>query len=108
MTDEIYKYEIRSKSGEVFMKSDPYAFTAEVRPANASRVTSLDYIWHDKKWIEKRDFVEKKAEDAAEAAAEDARVKKTSENRINTLLVTTAEVLASPTSTEPPSTVYPQ
>ncbi len=81
MTDEIYKYEIRSKSGEVFMKSDPYAFTAEVRPANASRVTSLDYIWHDKKWIEKRDFVEKKAEDAAEAAAEDARVEKTSEKK---------------------------
>ena len=53
--DEIYKYEIRSKSGEVFMKSDPYAFTSEIRPANASRVTKLDYKWNDGQWMEKRD-----------------------------------------------------
>ena len=53
--DEIYKYEIRSKSGEVFMKSDPYAFTSEIRPANASRVTKLDYKWNDGEWMEKRD-----------------------------------------------------
>ena len=55
LTDEIYKYEIRSKAGDVFLKSDPYAFTNEIRPANASRVTNLDYIWHDKKWIDARD-----------------------------------------------------
>ena len=55
LTDEIYKYEIRSKAGDVFLKSDPYAFTNEIRPANASRVTNLAYIWHDKKWIDARD-----------------------------------------------------
>ena len=32
--DEIYKYEICSKTGEVFMKSDPYAVMSEIRPAN--------------------------------------------------------------------------
>ena len=53
--DEIYKYEIRSKTGQVFMKSDPYAFSSEVRPANASRVTELHYTWQDKKWMEERD-----------------------------------------------------
>jgi 1,4-alpha-glucan branching enzyme len=55
LEDEIYKFEIRSKAGDVFLKSDPYAFTNEIRPANASKVTSLDYTWHDKKWIEARD-----------------------------------------------------
>ncbi len=55
---EIYKYEIRSKSGEVFMKSDPYAFSAEIRPANASRVVDLDYTWSDKKWMDQRKGVE--------------------------------------------------
>ena len=53
--DEIYKYEIRSKTGQVFMKSDPYAFTSEVRPANASRVTELHYTWQDRAWMEARD-----------------------------------------------------
>ena len=52
---EIYKYEICAKSGNVFMKSDPYAFSSEVRPANASRIVDLTYKWKDAKWIEARD-----------------------------------------------------
>lgn len=52
--DEIYKYEIRAKSGDVFMKADPYAYTSEVRPANASRVAELDYVWNDEDWMKKR------------------------------------------------------
>lgn len=63
LTDEIYKYEIRSKKGDVFMKSDPYAFTSEIRPANASKVTTLDYIWHDKKWIDARSSSNEGAKD---------------------------------------------
>ncbi len=51
---EIYKYEVRSKNGTVQMKSDPYAFSSEVRPANASRIVNLDYTWNDKKWISDR------------------------------------------------------
>ncbi len=58
---EIYKYEIRSKSGDVFMKSDPYAFAREIRPANASRVTTLDYTWKDSSWIAERN--KKKADE---------------------------------------------
>ena len=52
--NEIYKFEIRSKTGQVFMKSDPYAFTAEQRPATASRVTDLSYTWQDGEWMKKR------------------------------------------------------
>ena len=52
--DEIYKYEILSKRGDVFMKTDPYAVSCEVRPANASRVTKIDYKWNDKKWMDSR------------------------------------------------------
>ncbi len=52
---EIYKYEICAKTGDVFMKSDPYAFSGEVRPANASRIVNLNYKWKDSKWMEARD-----------------------------------------------------
>lgn len=52
---EIYKYEICAKSGNVFMKSDPYAFSSEVRPANASRIVDLSYKWKDSKWMAERE-----------------------------------------------------
>lgn len=52
---EIYKYEICAKSGNVFMKSDPYAFSSEVRPANASRIVDLSYKWKDTKWMAERE-----------------------------------------------------
>ncbi|MBQ6231061.1 MAG: 1,4-alpha-glucan branching protein GlgB [Eubacterium sp.] len=74
LEDEIYKFEIRSKAGDVFLKSDPYAFTNEIRPANASKVTSLDYTWHDKKWIEERDKKPAEAVKAEAKKAEDAEV----------------------------------
>lgn len=48
--DEIYKYEILSKNGDVFMKPDPYANATELRPANASRVADLSYDWTDEKY----------------------------------------------------------
>jgi 1,4-alpha-glucan branching enzyme len=37
-----YKYEIFSRDGHILMKSDPYAFAAEVRPSTASIVTDLE------------------------------------------------------------------
>lgn len=52
---EIYKYEICAKSGRVFMKSDPYAFCSEVRPANASRIVDLSYKWKDSQWLANRE-----------------------------------------------------
>lgn len=56
-TGEIYKYEICAKSGNVFMKSDPYAFSSEVRPANASRIVDLSYKWKDSKWMVEREKI---------------------------------------------------
>ncbi|MTI79473.1 MAG: 1,4-alpha-glucan branching protein GlgB [Firmicutes bacterium] len=48
---EIYKYEIVSQNGEVFLKSDPYAFYSELRPKSASIVYPINkYKWEDNQW----------------------------------------------------------
>ncbi len=52
---EIYKYEVCAKSGSICMKSDPYAFSSELRPANASRIVDLTYKWKDNQWISERE-----------------------------------------------------
>lgn len=56
----LYKYEILAKSGEIFLKADPFAFYSEVRPKTASIVYSIhDYEWGDSEWLrekEKRRF----------------------------------------------------
>src|SRR5271154_804164 len=53
---EVYKFEILSRLGNyIGLKSDPYGFSGEVRPKNASVVRTIDgYPWGDKKWIEAR------------------------------------------------------
>jgi 1,4-alpha-glucan branching enzyme len=52
----IYKYEIRpGSSAPPILKSDPYAFAAEMRPKTVSIVTKLDYhTWNDAAWMEQR------------------------------------------------------
>jgi 1,4-alpha-glucan branching enzyme len=56
MHGEIYKYEIKTPQGEIYVKSDPYAFYSELRPGTASIVYDLDsYSWNDRAWISKRD-----------------------------------------------------
>lgn len=43
-----YKYEITAKSGDKLYKTDPYGNYAQLRPDNASRITSLEgYPWED-------------------------------------------------------------
>lgn len=50
-TGTFYKYQITGSFGETFLKADPYAFQAEVRPATASVVTDLSgYQWNDALW----------------------------------------------------------
>lgn len=47
----LYKYEVTAQDGSVFLKSDPYAYYAEVRPATASIVKSISgYNWRDSSW----------------------------------------------------------
>jgi 1,4-alpha-glucan branching enzyme len=52
----LYKFEIRSRSGEMLtLKADPYGFAAEVRPKSSSVVASLDgYEWKDAEWMNRR------------------------------------------------------
>lgn len=52
----LYKYEIRNRnSGEVLLKTDPYATTYELRPNNAARTpTDRQYIWQDTMWLSNR------------------------------------------------------
>jgi 1,4-alpha-glucan branching enzyme len=52
---ELYKYEIKTKSNELRIKTDPYAFAMELRPETASRVWNLDhYEWGDQEWLDQR------------------------------------------------------
>lgn len=52
---EKYKYEIESVYGAVFLKADPCAFYAEVRPHSASMVFDLDtYSWNDEEWTSRK------------------------------------------------------
>ncbi len=52
----IYKFEIRNRdSGDVFLKSDPYAQACELRPETASvTVGRSAYRWSDSAWIAAR------------------------------------------------------
>ncbi len=50
-----YKYAIKTKSGAVLDKADPFAFAAEHPPATASIVHDLDqYQWNDSDWMNRR------------------------------------------------------
>ncbi|MFF1720536.1 1,4-alpha-glucan branching enzyme [Streptomyces sviceus] len=49
-----YKFEITSRHGHRFLKSDPMARSAEVPPATASVVTSSHFEWSDEEWMARR------------------------------------------------------
>ncbi|APT75614.1 1,4-alpha-glucan branching protein [Marinitoga sp. 1137] len=53
---DIYKFEIKTQTGELLLKADPYATYTELRPKNASIVYDLNnkHRWNDKKWMDKR------------------------------------------------------
>ena len=52
----LYKFEIRNRhSGAVFVKTDPYAQSFELRPSTAARVVAQsDYVWQDGSWMARR------------------------------------------------------
>ncbi|HET9064058.1 MAG TPA: 1,4-alpha-glucan branching protein GlgB, partial [Candidatus Binatia bacterium] len=50
-----YKYEIKTASGELRIKADPFAFACEHPPANASVVTASGYEWRDREWMTARE-----------------------------------------------------
>ncbi|MFZ3576856.1 1,4-alpha-glucan branching protein GlgB [Virgibacillus sp. DJP39] len=46
-----YKYRITPAEGPAFLKADPYAFQAEIRPLTASVTPASDkYMWDDANW----------------------------------------------------------
>ena len=48
---DVYKYCITSQEDELLFKADPYAFHAETRPSNGSKVYQLEgYQWGDEAW----------------------------------------------------------
>ncbi|TGE33267.1 1,4-alpha-glucan branching protein GlgB [Desulfosporosinus sp. Sb-LF] len=58
---QLYKYEVHTKDGKVFLKSDPFSFSSELRPATASIVYSLEsFNWQDQTWIENKKEVKVK------------------------------------------------
>ena len=51
----LYKYEIKTQNGDIFTKSDPYAFCMEHRPRTASVVYQPDdALWSDAEWLQTR------------------------------------------------------
>jgi 1,4-alpha-glucan branching enzyme len=54
--DSLYKYEIRNRgSGEILLKTDPYATRYELRPNNAALISSpAAAIWQDAEWMANR------------------------------------------------------
>jgi len=52
---DIYKYCITTQDDRQVFKADPYAFHAETRPSNASKVYDLEgYKWKDAQWQRKQ------------------------------------------------------
>jgi 1,4-alpha-glucan branching enzyme len=52
---EKYKFEIRAASGDVVLKTDPYAQRLEMPPRSASIVwDAVPFQWNDREWIERR------------------------------------------------------
>lgn len=52
---EKYKFEIKTQKGDILVKSDPYAYSSELRPATASVIADIErFQWTDSDWINKR------------------------------------------------------
>ena len=52
---DLYKYEIKAKGGLTYLKADPSANAAQMRPDTASVVADLrDYEWQDQEWMRTR------------------------------------------------------
>ena len=52
---DLYKYEIKAQGGLTYLKADPYANAAQMRPDTASVVADLrDYEWQDQEWMRTR------------------------------------------------------
>ena len=63
---DLYKYAVTGQEGKTVLKSDPYGFSAELRPGTASRIASIDgFKWADTRWMEARKTFQFKKEPMA-------------------------------------------
>jgi 1,4-alpha-glucan branching enzyme len=52
---ELYKFEIRTQSGDIVLKTDPYGTYFEAPPGNAAIVCDVRrHQWRDSEWMERR------------------------------------------------------
>jgi len=52
---ELYKFELRTRGGQLALKSDPYAYATEPPPGTASRTTGeAPFAWTDQVWMARR------------------------------------------------------
>jgi 1,4-alpha-glucan branching enzyme len=53
---DLYRFEVKTKSGNRILKSDPYAFFTEKRPANSSIIYDIEgkHEWQDSEWMTNR------------------------------------------------------
>lgn len=52
---ERYKFEIKTKQGELLIKADPFANASELRPMTASVVANVNgFEWGDEEWLKAR------------------------------------------------------
>lgn len=52
---EMYKYVIHTAEGKEVFKADPYAFSSELRPGNASVTATIhNHEWKDGRWMKQR------------------------------------------------------
>ncbi len=50
-----YKFEIKTQSGHLNIKADPYALSSEMRPDTASVIANVDrFEWQDDNWMKQR------------------------------------------------------
>lgn len=52
---QLYKFNIHGRDGSWVMHTDPFGFAAELRPADASVLTRLDFAFDDADWLAARD-----------------------------------------------------
>lgn len=55
---EKYKFEIKTQQHQLRVKSDPYAYSSELRPNTASVVADISrFQWQDQDWMNRRHFL---------------------------------------------------
>ena len=53
---DLYKFEIKTQLGHLYLKTDPYAFYCQRRPETSSIIANINkFQWEDQEWLIKRE-----------------------------------------------------